>query len=63
MTNSQKLSLVATSYKSIQESLEGLKYTRDGLAAYVEYYSDTAGDLVAREKLIHLRGSKWLILR
>lgn len=49
MTTSQKLSLVATSYKSIQESLEGLKYTRDGLAAYVEYYSDTPG-IWLREK-------------
>lgn len=63
MTNSRKLSLVATSYKNIQQSLKGLKYTRKEQPAYVEYYSDTAEDLLARKKLIRFKGSDWLILR
>lgn len=63
MTQSQKLSMVVTTEKEIEDRMKHLPPIKQGGSTIVRFFSDTAKDQIAEKKLIRLQGHEWRILR
>ena len=63
MTQSQKLSMIVTTEKEIEDKLHRLSPFKQGGSYIVQFFSDTAKDEIAEKKLFRLRGHQWRVLR